>query len=60
MEKLRSLNEVADAWGVDYMTVWRWVQNGKLPAIRLPGGRLRVKESEVHRVLGEEKEPVTA
>ena len=60
MEKLRTLNEVADAWGVDYMTVWRWVQNSKLTAIRLPGGGLRVKDSEIQRILEEEREPVTA
>lgn len=53
MEKLRTLNEVADAWGVDYMTVWRWVQSGKLPAVRLPGNGIRIKDSEVCRVLGE-------
>ena len=57
MEKLRTLNEVADAWGVDYMTVWRWVQSSKLTAIRLPGGGLRVKDSEIQRILNEEGVP---
>ena len=55
-EKLWSLNEVAAAWGVDYMTAWRWVSNGKLPVIRLPGGRLRVRDAEVRRILGDREE----
>jgi excisionase family DNA binding protein len=28
-------------------TVLRWIRNGELPAIRLPGGAIRIIESEL-------------
>jgi excisionase family DNA binding protein len=37
--------DVADTLGVSTRTVLRWVERGELPAVRLPGGRLRVSEA---------------
>jgi excisionase family DNA binding protein len=32
-------------------TVLRWIRNGKLPAIRLPGGAVRIAEAELNEWL---------
>lgn len=53
MEKLWSLQHVAESWGVSYGTLWRWKEEGRLPVVKLPGGALRVKDSEVQRILRE-------
>lgn len=37
--------DVADMVGVSTRTVLRWIERGDLPAVRLPGGRLRVSDS---------------
>jgi excisionase family DNA binding protein len=37
--------EVADVVGVSSETVLRWTRRGELPAIRLPGGAIRVREN---------------
>jgi excisionase family DNA binding protein len=37
--------DVADTLGVSTRTVLRWVERGELPAVRLPGGRLRVSQA---------------
>jgi excisionase family DNA binding protein len=44
---------VADELAVSPRTVLRWVDRGKLPAVRLPGGRLRIAEKELARRLDE-------
>ena len=59
MEKLWRLRDVAESFDMDYSTLWRWSKEGKINVLKLPSGVLRVKDSEVRRVLGE-KEPVTA
>jgi excisionase family DNA binding protein len=37
--------DVADTLGVSTRTVLRWIERGDLPAVRLPGGRLRVSQT---------------
>lgn len=37
--------QVADDLGFSTRTVLRWVADGDLPAIRTPGGRLRIPQS---------------
>ena len=39
--------QVADEVGVSTRTVMRWVAAGDLPAVRLPGGRLRVAQADL-------------
>lgn len=37
--------------GVDGRTVLRWVKDGRLPAIRTPGGQHRLKRSDINAYL---------
>ena len=53
MEKLWRLKDIAEQIDVDYQTLWRWSQGGRLQTVRLPGGALRVKNSELERILQE-------
>ena len=43
--------EVASMFRVDPKTVTRWAANGKIGAIRTPGGHRRFKESEIRALL---------
>jgi excisionase family DNA binding protein len=45
--KLLTVTEVADWFDVSTKTVVRWTRNGKLPFVRLPGGRLRYVADEI-------------
>jgi len=47
---LRS-GEVAKILGVDRHTVVKWVKEGGIRAVRPLGGRYRIPESEVRRIL---------
>jgi len=51
MEKLMKVSEVAKILNVSRHTVLNWIRKGKMKAIRLPGGRYRIPESEVRRIL---------
>jgi excisionase family DNA binding protein len=46
-ERLLATREVSDRLGVSTETVLRWVRRGELPAIRLPGGALRFRETDL-------------
>jgi len=43
--------EVAEMFKVDTKTVYRWVKSGRLKAIVLPGGTLRITKEEIDRLL---------
>jgi excisionase family DNA binding protein len=45
--QLLTARAVAEMLDVCAETVLRWVRNGELPAIRLPGGAIRIIESEL-------------
>jgi excisionase family DNA binding protein len=45
--RLLTVTEVADWLGVSTKTVVRWTRNGKLPFVKLPGGRLRYDPAEI-------------
>lgn len=47
-EDLLTLQEAAERLKVHYMTAYRWVRQGDLPAFKA-GGRLRVQASDVNR-----------
>ena len=42
--------ELADLYRVHVATVRRWIANGQLRAIRLPGGNFRIPQAEVDRL----------
>jgi excisionase family DNA binding protein len=50
---LLTAREVADVVGVPSETVLRWARRGELPAIRLPGGAIRVRENVLDEWLRE-------
>lgn len=49
---LLTLQEAADRLRVHYMTAYRWVRRGELPAFKA-GGRLRVRAGDLDRFLAE-------
>jgi excisionase family DNA binding protein len=49
--RLLTAREVAEMLAVSTETVLRWVRQGKLPAIRLPGGAIRFREADIDRCL---------
>lgn len=57
MEKFYSCEQVADRYGVKVGTVWTWIRESILPAVKL-GGVYRIKESDL--VAFEQKNKTTA
>lgn len=55
--KLLTLKEVKELLGVCTKTIQRWDKEGKIKCVRTPGGRRRVPESEILRILGETRLP---
>jgi excisionase family DNA binding protein len=49
-----SLIEVADMLGVDYLSVYRLIQRGKLKACRALRGKFLVTRTELMRMLNKE------
>ena len=47
MTGLLTAREVAELIGVSTETILRWTRAGKLPAIKLPGGAIRYRETEL-------------
>lgn len=47
--------EIATKLKIDMSTVYRWIKDGSLKAIKI-GHVWRISESELNRILGEEKE----
>ncbi|WP_308124244.1 helix-turn-helix domain-containing protein [Mycolicibacterium xanthum] len=45
-DPLLTVTEVARRWHVSVRSVQRWIADGKLPAIRLPGGQYRIRQSD--------------
>lgn len=51
LKRFLTLREVAERYGVTYMTAYNWVRSGRLPAFQVGGrGVWRVELSEVERV----------
>ena len=56
--RLLTARVVADLLGVSSETVLRWVRGGRLPAVRLPGGAIRISEAQLDAWLAERATPV--
>ena len=55
MDKLLSLKETEKLLKVSKSTLQRWDNSGKLKAIRTEGGHRRYKQSDIERLIGENK-----
>jgi len=58
MEKLYTLKEAKKLLGVTTRTIQRWDKAGKIRVVRTIGGRRRIPESEIKRILGLKEEKV--
>jgi putative resolvase len=56
MEKLYTLKEAKKLLGVTTRTIQRWDKEGKIRVVRTLGGRRRIPESEIKRILGLKEE----
>lgn len=56
MKKLLTIREAMDYLNVSKITLQRWDNSGKLPAVRTSGGHRRYKLSDLERFIGEDKE----
>ncbi len=52
MERHYTLKEASKILGVSVKTLQLWDKEGKIKCIRTPGGRRRIPESEIKRILG--------
>ncbi|WP_048058979.1 IS607 family transposase [Desulfurococcus amylolyticus] len=50
-ERLLRPKEVCQRLGISYSTLSRWVREGRIKAIRTAGGKYRIPESEVRRII---------
>jgi excisionase family DNA binding protein len=50
-ERLLSVYEVAELVGAHHATIRRWIEAGRLRAVRLPGGQLRVDQRDLTAVM---------
>ena len=57
MERLLTAEEVREALQVSGVTLWRWRREGKLVALKTPGGSLRFREEDVLKALEQEAVP---
>ena len=58
MERLYTLKEAKKLLGVTTRTIQRWDKDGKIRVFRTVGGRRRIPESEVKRILGLREERI--
>ena len=55
-EKLYTVKQASEILGVHPETIQKWDREGKIRVVRTPGGRRRIPESEIKRILGIGKE----
>lgn len=55
MERMYSVGEAARRLGVHISTIQRWDREGRIRVVRTAGGKRRIPESEVRRLLGVEE-----
>ena len=56
MERLYTMKEASKLLGVHVKTIQKWDREGKIRCVRTVGGRRRVPESEIKRILGMHEE----
>ncbi len=55
-EKLYTVKQASEILGVHPKTIQKWDREGKIRIIKTPGGRKRIPESEIKRLLGMQEE----
>jgi excisionase family DNA binding protein len=50
-DELLTVAQVARRWHVSIRTVHRWIEEGKLKAVRLPNGRYRIRAVDARAAL---------
>ena len=55
-EKLYTVKQASEILGVHPKTIQKWDREGKIKVVRTPGGRRRIPEGEIKRLLGETTE----
>ncbi len=58
MERHYSTHEVCEILGIANRTLRRWIKEGRIRAVNI-GGRWRIPESEIKRILGQPVEEIT-
>lgn len=57
MNEILTVQEVADYLRLSRTTVWRWCNEGKLPAFKVGRG-WRVSRSEVEKIIGKSSQAI--
>ena len=52
MSKLYRVQEVAELFKVSKRTVERWIKNGDLKTVKLPGSLVRVSSDNIDEMMG--------
>ena len=52
MDKLYTISEVAKLLKVSRVSIYTWIEEGKLKVLTLPNETKRITETEVKRILG--------
>jgi len=60
MDKLYTLKEAKKLLSITTKTIQRWDKEGKIRVVRTIGGRRRIPESEIKRILGLKEERIIA
>ena len=51
MQRLLTLDEVAEELRIGRRTLYLWIKQKRIKAIKLPNGKLRIESTELERVL---------
>ena len=51
-ERYVTVGEARRVLGVSYITLWRWIREGRIRAVRGPSGRWLIPWSEIERLRG--------
>ncbi|NCB40857.1 MAG: DNA-binding protein [Erysipelotrichia bacterium] len=53
MEKFHSIKDIASLLGLHVSTVWRYVQDGRLPAFKIGGFTYRITDKALQRFIAD-------
>ena len=52
MSEFLSSRDVCKLLGISYMTLWRWIREGKIKAVKSPSGRYLIPREEIEKLKG--------